>query len=1138
MRLDLPALPAFDPTLALALAAAAALAVLAVLAIVVRRRLVRRPRPAPPTSRPSARDLLRRFDALARAAAERTRRGERPLRPWWLVIGPAGHGKSSLLAAAPRCVEIAPGPPGEPRFFLAPYGVFLELPEGAPPAALLRALRRQDPPAAGVLVVLRADALADDAALALVRTQLDHLAAALALQVPVVLTVAQLDRLSGFAELTADLSSRTSVLGATLPPRSGPDSLQVAARERLTGEGGPLAWVRQRCHALVARARTDDERTARLHGFWQLFERLLAQAAAAAARLAAGPDDPARVRAIYFTSASPGGPPPADTWLAGLADRIGSPTTRTAPVDLDEHAPPPIGPSFVADLFAVELPRDSRYATRPRAFFRRRAALAALAATAAVLTTAALTCSATATAQADRALLRATWTGARGVGLPSSNLLPPLADLATLADAIAGWRTDRGWRFTPDRDIAPRAADVLRRAVCRGVLRHVAGRSERALRDFAGRHVGGGVPTELEWTRAHDRLRLYLLLSTPAAGDPDPWDEPESTWLIEHVSQAWSATEGDAGDPRRAAVLRRHAELTLAARADAPPDPPSAPDSDDPCARTDHARAVARDPALVADVREVLHRRPAERVALARMLEQIDRRTDASPVSRTALTTAGALVGDATIRPAFTRPGWEAFREALRAELRARSDHGWVLGPGPSHVPPSHRCERLRALYVARYEQAWRDFLAALRLRAPSSLPEAASLLQEIAEQAPLAAIVRAVDEHTQHLTPLGCPGDDRLADLLTRTLTPAPAAAPAPDAPELAAAFTRFVTFAIPPRAHKSPPPLASYHERLAEVRGAVQAAIDNNAELPALQSTLTHARRSVDDLIRRGALGPWADPLDRLLAPPLAGLELLVDNAAGRALGEEWCAAIVRPIEQTIAAHYPFDPDARSDARLDDLTRLFHPTTGELARFRDARLGGFIAVSGNSVRPRELGVAASLHLSPRVVDLLDAAHKLGVLLYPDDAPSLAAELTLACDPSVHKVILLVDGAEHTYLCSIDHSKQIVWPGEREPRGAALLAHGPAGRRGELPAAGDFGLLRLFERGRPEGRVGAFHLAFDLARHGLGTLRLAVRPRPVRGGDPFFGFDDGPFLAPFRAPALVRPPHALFAELGSTCAP
>lgn len=1127
MRLDLPDLPAFEPVLALA--ALAVLAVLAGSALLLVRWLRRRDRPTARAARQRERALLRRIRAFARAAAaaERPRPGERHVLPWWLVLGPTGHGKSALLTAAPRCAEIEPGDAGEPRFFLAPTGAFIELPAGEPPPALLRALRRLRPrqPLSGAFVVLRADHLAD--ALAPIRAQLDRLTAALALQLPVVLTLSQLDRLAGFAELTLDLTSRTSVLGATIPPRAGPDSLQVAVRQRLTADDGALAWVRQRCHALVARARTDDERSALLHGFWQQFERLADHAAAAAARLADAADAPPRVRAVYFTSACTGGAPPRDTWLTELAERIGA-LHSTHPAPPGELTPPPTGPSFVADLFAVELPRDSRYATRSPRFFRRRALRSALAATTALAAALSVSLALTRAANADRELLRATWTGARAVGLPNSGLHPPLADLAALGEALAAWRSDRGWTLVAADDLADRAADVLRAAVCRGVLRPVAERSERALRDLSGRHLGADVPNDAEWSRAHDRLRLYLLLSSPTdADEPGPWDESQSSWLIDHVSKSWAAADSDADDPRRAAVLRRHAELTATTTAPAP--------GDDPCARTGHARAVVRDAALVAAVRELLHRRPAERVALARMLEQIDRRTDLRPVDRLALTTSGALLGDVTVRPALTREGWEAFREALRAELGARTDHGWVLGPGPAHLPPAHRCERLRGLYVARYEQAWRDFLAALRLRAPSSLPEAASLLQEIGEQAPLAAIFHAVDDHTQHLTPLGCPGDDKLTDLLVRAVQPTvPGAA---DAPDIAAAFARLVAFAAPPRGGKpTAVPLAGYHERLAEVRSAVQAAVDNNAELPALQATLTHARRSVDDLVRRGALGPWADPLDRLLAPPLSGLELLVNNATGRELGAEWCAAIVRPLEQTIAGRYPFAADARGDARLDDLTRLFHPKTGEIARFRDARLGGFVSVSGNSVRPRELGVAASLHLHPRVVDLLDAAHRLGVLLFPDDVPALAAELTLACDPSVHKVMLTIDGADHTYLCSIDHSKQIAWPGEREPRGAALIAFGPGGRRGELPAAGDFGLFRLFERNHPQGRTGAFNLEFDLTRHGLGALKVTVRPRPIRGGDPFYGFDERAFLAPFRAPALVDPPHALFTELGSAC--
>jgi type VI protein secretion system component VasK len=1128
-------LPAVDATLLLIAAAVFSVIVLAV--AVIRRRRRRPPKPRP--VRPDHGPLLRRLAALVRAAAQADSTGDGPSLPWWIVVGPAGHGKSALLAAAPQCREIEPGPAGAPRFFLAPTGAFIELPDSCESQGpLLRALERARPqPIAGVLAVLRADALDDDAHHQATRRQLEHVISTLSTQAPVVLVVNQLDRLVGFAELISDLSSRTPVLGATLPLREGQASTAAAARERLGGDGGPLPWIRQRCHALLARANIDDDRSARVHGFWQLFACTADEAARFAGTLAAASlpgDEPARVRAIYFLSARPAAPPTSNTWLADLAARIGAGTGAATNLGETTARSPaePLDPVFVADLFTLELPRDSRHADRLRTFHDRRAIRRTLAGATALLAATILAYFATTIARADRSLLRATWSGARGVVTPTAGLLPPLSEFTALDEAVATWRAAdrRGPTLVDGREIGSRAAEVLRGAVCRAVMRQVAVRNERALRDFSGRYAGGGVPTDLEWSRAHDRLRMYMLLSDPAEpGEPAPYDKNQSTWLIEHVSKSWAAAEGARADERRLTVLQRHLELV---RSD-----PAPASGDDPCGRSGDARAAERDPTLVAAAREILHRRPVERVAVDRIVAAIDRSDDLRSVDRASLTTAGALIGDASVPPAFTRDGWEAFRAALRDELRDRSDQRWLLGPDAPAISPAQRCERMRGLYVAGYERAWREFFAALRLRAASSLPEAATQLQEIAEQTPLLAVFQAIAEHTQRLTPLGCPTEDRAFDLLARVVAPTPINNTAPDAPDVARTFARLVAFGVPAAKRPVATALDSYHERIADVRSAVAAALDDNAAVPSLQIALTSARRSVDDLLRRGAASEWTDALDRLLTPPLSGLELLVNNAAGRELNAEWCAAVVQPLAQTIAGRYPFAADARADARLDDLARLFHPKTGEIARFRDARLGGFLSVSGNSVRTRELGVAASLHLHPRTVDLFDAAHKLGVLLFPGDAPELAAELTLACDPSVHKVSLTIDGAEHTYMCSIDHAKQIRWPGD-EPRGAVLDAHGPAGRRGELLAAGDFGLFRLLERARPQGRVGAFDVTFDLVRHGLGALKIAVRPRPVRGGDLFYGFTDAGFLAPFRAAGFTAPPHALFAELAYSCAP
>ncbi|MBK7827181.1 type VI secretion IcmF C-terminal domain-containing protein [Nannocystis sp.] len=258
--------------------------------------------------------------------------------------------------------------------------------------------------------------------------------------------------------------------------------------------------------------------------------------------------------------------------------------------------------------------------------------------------------------------------------------------------------------------------------------------------------------------------------------------------------------------------------------------------------------------------------------------------------------------------------------------------------------------------------------------------------------------------------------------------------------------------------------------------------------------------------------------------------------------ALNEEWCAAVVRPIEQTIAGRYPFAPEARADVRLDDIKHLLHPETGSIAKFRRDKLGAYVDERANNIEVRNNGSDAPLHINRGVVDLLDAAHKLGLLLHRDAEIGVDMDILMRCERTISKVILSVDEAEHLYLCSNDPSRKIHWPGKSADKRRALLeVKGDSGRNDHKPYYDDFALFRMLEDGQPRRRPGqdSFAVVYDFKRFNLGNLDMVVTPAPTRGGDIFRGFGpDQRFLAPFRAAGFNAPPHTLFAEVGFTCPP
>ena len=399
----------------------------------------------------------------------------------------------------------------------------------------------------------------------------------------------------------------------------------------------------------------------------------------------------------------------------------------------------------------------------------------------------------------------------------------------------------------------------------------------------------------------------------------------------------------------------------------------------------------------------------------------------------------------------------------------------------------------------------------------------------------------RAIHDNTQKLPPITC---SEAQALLPSVLVPAPPLDPnARNSTDIAARFARLTAFAIPAAAGGQPR-LTTYQKLLVDLRAAAEKAKGSPInEAQSAGEVAASTRSTLKEQVQGANLGgEWDTRVENLLAPPLEGIGVLARGEIVRSINEEWCAAVVRPIEQTVAGRYPFAAAARGDVRLDDVKLLFHPQTGSIAKFRRDKLGAYVDERANNIDVRNNGSDAPLHINRGVVDLLDAAHKLGILLHRDDEIGVDMEIRMACEQTIAKVILTVDEIEHPYICTIDPTRQIHWPGKSADKRRALLdVSGDSGRNDRKSSPGDFGLFRMLEDGQPRRRPGQDHFAvvYEFKSFNLGDIDMTVTPTPTRGGTVFHGFGpDGGFLSPFRASGFVAPPHTLFAEVGFTCPP
>ena len=270
------------------------------------------------------------------------RRAAAPQKPWYLVIGPPGAGKSSMLANSGFSFQNAPTIPREIvtatgdliRYWEADDAIFLECAGGLLGAtassadeaaweALLRRLKRHRPqrPLNGAILVSPLDALAKAAAsepeagsefeatMRRARKRIAQADAVLGARLPIYIVITKADLLPGFASSFGALrqTEREQVWGVTLPLDDGawpPPGAAERLAQGIDDLPGNLA------RGLLARLHDEDDprRAAEIFAFPNEFGSL-AERLRALARTLGGESrlQPAlRLRGLYLTAAEHG----------------------------------------------------------------------------------------------------------------------------------------------------------------------------------------------------------------------------------------------------------------------------------------------------------------------------------------------------------------------------------------------------------------------------------------------------------------------------------------------------------------------------------------------------------------------------------------------------------------------------------------------------------------------------------------------------------------------------------------------------------------------------------------------------------------------------------------------------------------
>ncbi|MCA9704628.1 MAG: type VI secretion system membrane subunit TssM [Myxococcales bacterium] len=651
-----------------------------------------------------------------------------------------------------------------------------------------------------------------------------------------------------------------------------------------------------------------------------------------------------------------------------------------------------------------------------------------------------------------------------------------------------------------------------------------------------------------------DRLRMYLLITTPPDGRPETepgLTEDEQAWLTERVATLWEKPLEISGDVASKAEMREVARAYVAILA------------------ADPGRLFERDQSLVKDVRKILLRTDRTQALLDEILTEVE----APDLDLKTLTsTRGALKNDdRRVKGAYTRTAWDEYlRDRLYTPLGDLMGDEWVLGISEEEMQKDRekQLEQLRSLYFDRYISEWKQFINAIYVEQPDNYATSLETLEDLTRGEP-ASFKRlcvnlavhttiqppepeATDEAAEGLLDVakkeggkalqkkgkvgrvlaeqgrrqkGQGGADGGPSLLKTEL-------------DVTRTFEGLVAFGYvaPPPAPEGGPapppaevPLDEYLEKLRELRVAVKNKLENDAEedTKALVSAVKSAGETVDGLINDTDTKGWGVTLEKWLRPPVRSLESIARRGAGEDLTKAWCDEVVSPWDK-LSQRYPFNPKGK-EVPLADFAAFYKPESGTVWAFYAGLLSGRIPRRHDGYVIQKKGARVSNTINPKVADFLNRAQDVTDVMFPAGSEGIRFDFDVQVQGArkaedIRSTKLVVDGAEVEYQNGPFGWSTMTWPGE-DPK-SRISARGFASSGEVGPHEGEWGFFRLLEAGTNTGDANkdTFKFEWDIRDQDAGIITVLMRPK----------LDDTPlygtrargvgFMEVFRHPDLAPP--------------
>lgn len=483
----------------------------------------------------------------------------------------------------------------------------------------------------------------------------------------------------------------------------------------------------------------------------------------------------------------------------------------------------------------------------------------------------------------------------------------------------------------------------------------------------------------------------------------------------------------------------------------------------------------------------------------------------------------------------FTYEGYDkAFKPAVKRIGDALASETWVLGEEAASLPDfadqAAIGKRVTEMYMADYIAVWQGLLNDLAVVPFANFDQAVDVLGEMSSgRSPLASLLQIVKQETTLTRPVEVPSGvaRRIVQRIERNnvirnivggqteelqegLEAAGNKAATGERTEVDVAFERLNELSAgeegqSDRVQEIVGELAKLYQYVHTVsmepdRGAAIAAGRTGGDA----RILTDVQRMARD--KPQPLRDWIETL-------VVNVNGLASVDVRLAVSDGWTREGDRFCSDAIAGRYPFDRSAQREVRLDDFTRFFGPG-GVMDKFFNEYLRANVDTSRRPWRLRSGGTQA-VRIDAVTVQQFEQAHVIREAFFGagSSSPQVRFELKPSqMDPAIQRFSLALDGQKLTYEHGPERSTNLTWPGPGEHRvRLEFYPPLPGGESGNT-LEGDWAWFRMLDRFSmsPTGDPERYDINF---RHGDYLARFQMRASSAF--NPFAL----PELAQFRCP-------------------